>query len=87
MVDGDLVAGRVALADKVVADQRPLKRVRDLKVEDPKAEAFLEFARNTVGAASKHFPAPLKCVEAVEAAVKQAVRRGHAPRARELHGA
>jgi 3-hydroxyacyl-CoA dehydrogenase len=65
VVDGDPVAAALALADRVVADKLPLKRVRDLKVNDPQAEAFLQFARNTVGATSKHFPAPLKCVEAV----------------------
>ncbi|HTP72556.1 MAG TPA: 3-hydroxyacyl-CoA dehydrogenase NAD-binding domain-containing protein [Burkholderiaceae bacterium] len=65
VVDGDVVAAAAAFADTVVADKRPLKRVRDLKVSDPQAEAFLQFARNTVGAASKNFPAPLKCVEAV----------------------
>ena len=50
VVDGDPVAAALALADKVVADKLPLKRVRDLKVKDPQAEAFLQFARNTVGA-------------------------------------
>jgi 3-hydroxyacyl-CoA dehydrogenase len=65
VTDGDPVPAALALADKVVADRLPLKRVRDLKVSDPQAEAFLQFARNTVAATSKNFPAPLKCVEAV----------------------
>ena len=37
--------------------------------------AYFQFARNTVGAMSQNFPAPLKCVEAVAAAVEHAVRR------------
>ena len=65
VVDGDPVAAAVALAERVVAEKKPLKRVRDLKVKDPQAEAFLQFARNTVGAMAKGQPAPLKCVEAV----------------------
>jgi 3-hydroxyacyl-CoA dehydrogenase len=65
VVDGDPVDAAVALADKVIAEKRPLKRVRDLKVSDRQAEAFVQFARNTVGATAKGFPAPLKCVEAV----------------------
>ncbi|HET7527056.1 MAG TPA: 3-hydroxyacyl-CoA dehydrogenase NAD-binding domain-containing protein [Burkholderiaceae bacterium] len=65
VVDGDPVAAAFTLADKVLAEKLPLKRVRDLKVKDPQAEAFLQFARNTVGATSKNLPAPLKCVEAV----------------------
>ncbi len=73
VVDGDPVSAARALADKVVADKLPLKRVRDLKVQDPQAEAFLQFARNTVGAASKNFPAPLKCVEAVAMSVSKPI--------------
>ena len=73
VVDGDPVAAAFALADKVVADKLPLKRVRDLKVKDPQAEAFLQFARNTVSATSKNFPAPLKCVEAVAMSVSKPI--------------
>jgi 3-hydroxyacyl-CoA dehydrogenase len=73
VVDGDPVPAALALAAKVVADQLPLKRVRDLKVNDPQAEAFLQFARNTVGATSKNFPAPLKCVEAVAMSVTKPI--------------
>jgi 3-hydroxyacyl-CoA dehydrogenase len=65
VTDGDPLPAALALAGRIVAEGLPLKRVRDLKVKDPQAEAFLQFARNTVGAASKQFPAPLKCVEAV----------------------
>jgi 3-hydroxyacyl-CoA dehydrogenase len=73
VVDGDPIAAAIALADKIVADKLPLKRVRDLKVKDPQSEAFLQFARNTVGAASKNFPAPLKCVEAVAMSVSKPI--------------
>ena len=71
VVDGDLLGAAKAFARKVLAEQRPLKRVRDLKVSDPQAEAFLQFARNTVAAAAKNFPAPLKCVEAVANSVSK----------------
>jgi len=73
VVDGDPVAAAIALADKVVADKLPLKRVRDLKVKDPQSEAFLQFARNTVSATSKNFPAPLRCVEAVAMSVSKPI--------------
>ena len=68
-VDGDLLEGALAFARKVVDERMPLKRVRDLEVVHPKPDAFLLWARNTVGAMSKHYPAPLKCIDAVEAAV------------------
>jgi 3-hydroxyacyl-CoA dehydrogenase len=69
-IEGDLLAGAVAFAERVVAEGRPLMRVRDLKVRHPKAEAYLGWVKTSVGAVSKNYPAPLKCVEAIEAAVK-----------------
>ncbi len=65
----DLLAGAIAFAHKAVADKLPLKRVRDIVIDYPHQQAFFQFARNTVGAAAKNYPAPLKCVEAVAAAV------------------
>ena len=80
IVEGDLLAGAVAFASEI-ADVRPLPRVRDLKASHPNPDAYFQFARNTVGAMSKNFPAPLKCVEAVAAAVSEAVRGRHGLRA------
>jgi len=68
IVDGDLLEGAIAFANKI-ADVRPLPRVRDVKIDYPNYEAFLQFSRNTVRAMAGPFPAPLKCVEAVAAAV------------------
>jgi 3-hydroxyacyl-CoA dehydrogenase len=68
MIDGDLMTGALAFATEI-AEQRPLPKVRDLKVDYPNYEAFLQFSRNTVKAMSGPYPAPLKCVEAVAAAV------------------
>ena len=68
MIMGDLIAGAIAFAGEI-AEKRPLPKVRDVKIELSNREAFFKTARATVGAASKHFPAPLKCVDSVEAAV------------------
>ena len=65
VTDGDPVPAAIALAGKVVAERLPLKRARDLKVKDAQADAFLQFARNTVNGMAKNDPAPIKCVEAV----------------------
>lgn len=76
VVDSELLPAALALANKVVQEGRGLPRVRDRKVNEPNAEAFLQFARNTVGAMSKHFPAPLKCLEAVAAAANKPFDEG-----------
>jgi 3-hydroxyacyl-CoA dehydrogenase len=65
VTEGDPVAAAVALAEQVAAGKMPLKRLRDLKVKDAQAEAFLQFARNSVAAQAGPYPAPLKCLEAV----------------------
>ncbi|MDP3652729.1 MAG: 3-hydroxyacyl-CoA dehydrogenase NAD-binding domain-containing protein [Rhodoferax sp.] len=54
-----------------VADVRPLPLVRDLKCKHPQGDAYFQFARNMVKGMSKNFPAPAKCVDAVEAATKK----------------
>lgn len=68
MIEGDLMTGTLAFANEI-ADKRPLPKVRDIKIDYPNYEAFLQFSRNTVKAMSGPYPAPLKCVEAVAAAV------------------
>ncbi|MDT8998602.1 3-hydroxyacyl-CoA dehydrogenase NAD-binding domain-containing protein [Paucibacter sp. APW11] len=75
IVDGDLMEAALAFAAEV-ADKRPLPRVRDLKARHAEPQAFFQFARNTVGAMSKNFPAPLRCLEAVAAAVNMKFEDG-----------
>jgi 3-hydroxyacyl-CoA dehydrogenase len=76
ILDGDLLAGAVAFARDVGASGGPHPKVRDWKIEHPNAEGFIEFARPAVAAASQNLPAPLKCVDAVEAAVKKPFEEG-----------
>ena len=54
-----------------VVDVRPLPLVRNLPCKHPLGDAYFQFARNMVKGMSKNYPAPLKCLEAVEAATKQ----------------
>jgi 3-hydroxyacyl-CoA dehydrogenase len=61
-----------------VAATRPLPLVRDLPCKHPLGDAYFQFARNMVGAMSKNYPAPLKCIEAVEAAATKRFEDGMA---------
>ncbi|HZY18534.1 MAG TPA: 3-hydroxyacyl-CoA dehydrogenase NAD-binding domain-containing protein [Ramlibacter sp.] len=54
-----------------VAAARPLPRVRDLPSKHPMGDAYFQFARNMVKGMAKNFPAPVKCVDAVEASTKK----------------
>ena len=70
VVDGDVVDAAVDLLKQKIAGGGPHPRVRDRKVEHDDAEAFIAWARMGVAAASKDFPAPLRCVDAVAASLK-----------------
>ncbi|QQE08127.1 enoyl-CoA hydratase/isomerase family protein [Cupriavidus sp. ISTL7] len=70
IVDGDVLPAAIAFARNVGAASGPHPKVRDLKVRHENAEGFLAFAKNTVAAVAKNFPAPGKCVEAVAASLK-----------------
>ncbi len=64
----------LALAREVAAkhaDGSALPRVRDLPCKHPKGDAYFQFARNMVKGMARHFPAPAKCVDAVESATKK----------------
>jgi len=72
IVDGDLTRAGVAFADKVLREQRPLKKIRDLDdkiaAARGKPEIFADF-RKSVARQTRGFRAPDNCIKAVEAAV------------------
>jgi 3-hydroxyacyl-CoA dehydrogenase len=86
IVDGDLTAAAVAFAEKVVAEGRPLRKIRDLddKVAAVRGtpEVFANF-RKSVARQTRGFRAPEHCIRAVEAAVNLPFEQGLA-REREL---
>lgn len=61
-----------------VADARPLPLVRNFPCKHPEGDAYFQFARNMVKGMAKNFPAPAKCVDAVEAATKKKFADGMA---------
>ncbi len=75
VVDQEVVAAAVAFA-RDVAGSKKLPLLRNLKMEHPNAEGFIDFARNAVAAASVNYPAPLKCVDVVAAAVSKPFDEG-----------
>ena len=70
VIAGDLLQGALAFARKVVAESRPLRKLRDEKVRlAGDAAAFFAEAKKRVAKESRGFPSPPKIVECVEAAV------------------
>jgi len=59
-----------------VSAARPLPRVRDLPCKHPQGDAYFQFTRNMVKGMAKNYPAPPKCVDAVQAATKKKFDEG-----------
>ena len=59
-----------------VSATRPLPRVRDLPCKHPQGDAYFQFTRNMVKGMAKNYPAPPKCVDAVQAATKKKFDEG-----------
>ncbi|MFX1672396.1 3-hydroxyacyl-CoA dehydrogenase NAD-binding domain-containing protein [Paraburkholderia sp. A2WS-5] len=76
MAQGDLLDEVIAFARQAASKPGPHPLVRNRKIEHANAEGFLQFSRNTVAAMSKNYPAPLKCVDAIAAGVKQGFDKG-----------
>src|SRR5947207_3751627 len=72
-VSGDLLDAAVVYANKLVAERRPLKRIRDLQA---KVDVDLKKVRDEVAKASRGYPAPLEIVACVEAAVSKPFDEG-----------
>ena len=76
----NLAAEALAFAQDVgerhAAGNEALPLVRNLKCKHPKGDAYFGFVRNMVKAMSKNYPAPLKCVDAVESATKRKFQDG-----------
>ena len=67
---GSLAEEALAFARSVAA-VRPLPLVRNLPCKHPMGDAYFQFARNMVKGMAKNFPAPVRCVDAVEAATRK----------------
>ncbi|HEX4928394.1 MAG TPA: 3-hydroxyacyl-CoA dehydrogenase NAD-binding domain-containing protein, partial [Burkholderiales bacterium] len=73
----DLLSAAVAYAKKLVAQKKPLRRVRDMKASVPgDPAAFFKQLREQVAKASRGYPAPLEIVACVEAAVTKPFDEG-----------
>ncbi|RZF25284.1 3-hydroxyacyl-CoA dehydrogenase [Paraburkholderia sp. UYCP14C] len=72
----ELAEAALAFARKVGAQSGAHPKVRERKIEHPNAAGFIQFARNSVAAIAKDYPAPHKCIDAVEAGVKDGFDKG-----------
>ncbi len=70
IIDGDLRTGALAYARRLVADNAPVKRVRDIVIDPASiAEGFFDEYRKGMARQTRGFLAPEQIVKCVEAAV------------------
>jgi 3-hydroxyacyl-CoA dehydrogenase len=72
VVASDLLNAAVALAAEKAKDpvKNQLPKASARAIREPNAEALFIFARNMIKAGFPNFPAPLKCIDAIEASTK-----------------
>lgn len=76
IVEGDLLDAAVAFGRRVGARSGPHPRVRDRAIAHPNAAGFIQFARNSAKAAAPNYPAPHKCIDAIESGVLNGFDQG-----------
>ena len=81
IVDGDLLAAAKQFArERAAAEQAgkagPHPRMRDRNVSHPDLDIFLETLRNTIATSQSDYPAPLRCMDCVEAAARKSFDDG-----------
>ena len=69
VVGGDLLEGALAYARKLVADNAPLRKIRDLDVKKEEADLFTNYEKS-IARKQRGFKAPFHCIKAVQAAVE-----------------
>ncbi|MDR5820151.1 3-hydroxyacyl-CoA dehydrogenase NAD-binding domain-containing protein [Caballeronia sp. LZ043] len=75
-IQGDLLDAALSFARGAADRGGPYPKVRERRIEHANAEGFIQFARNSVAAVARHFPAPHKAIDAIEKGVKEGFERG-----------
>jgi len=76
IAEGDLVAGALAYAGRLIAEGKGPRRIRDMAARLDNAAQFFEQARAETAKSSRGYPAPLEIVTCVEAAVSRPFDEG-----------
>jgi len=69
LFEDDFLNSAILFANQIIADKKPLKKIRDIRIDYPSHEGFLQFCRNTVKSVAAPYPAAQKVIDAISAAI------------------
>ena len=69
LIEGDLLAGAVRYAERLIEEKAPLRRIRDMEIADLPGPGFFDDYRRAIAAKARGYFAPERCIRAVEGAL------------------
>ena len=76
LYESNLIHCAIEFAEQLIDEKKPLKKIRDIPIDYPNFESFLQFSRNTVKTVAAPYPAALKVIDAISAAITLPFERG-----------
>ncbi|MFM9968316.1 MAG: 3-hydroxyacyl-CoA dehydrogenase NAD-binding domain-containing protein [Burkholderiales bacterium] len=76
IIQGDLVEGAVAFARALPKDNSALRKLRDIKPSIENAQGYFAEQRQKATKSWRGFPAPAKCIDAIEASLSMPMEEG-----------
>ena len=74
--ESHLIHSAIQFAEQLIDEKKPLKKIRDICIDYPNFESFLQFSRNTVKTVAAPYPAALKVIDAISAAITLPFEKG-----------
>ncbi|MEI7426539.1 MAG: 3-hydroxyacyl-CoA dehydrogenase NAD-binding domain-containing protein [Betaproteobacteria bacterium] len=76
LYESNLIHCAIEFAEQLIDEKKPLKKIRDIPIDYPNFESFLQFSRNTVKTVAAPYPAALKVIDAISAAITLPFEKG-----------
>ena len=74
--ESHLIHSAIQFAEQLIDEKKPLKKIRDIRIDYPNFASFLQFSRNTVKTVAAPYPAALKVIDAISAAITLPFEKG-----------
>jgi 3-hydroxyacyl-CoA dehydrogenase len=76
LYESNLIQSAIVFAEQLIVEKKLLKKIRDIPIDYPNFESFLQFSRNTVKTVAAPYPAALKVIDAISASITLPFEKG-----------